>query len=410
MTAPRSLPLWSGRTLALLSTLLIALNLRTAVTSVSPIVDQISVDIALNGTALGVLGMLPPAMFAASGLFTPWLARRLGLEATLAVASAVMVLGFTARALSVGYPMFLAASAVTLAATGVGNVLLPAVVKRYFPDRVGLMTSAYVSLLAISTTIPAAISVPIADAAGWRTALMTWAVLGLTALIPWVFMWLEHRKTLAAARRDPSPEVEEGPAEIVGALWRSRTTWALTLAFAVSSLNAYTMFAWLPELLMEQSQLSSVQAGVLLSVYAFIGLPLGLVMPFLTVRSRRPGLLVQLFTAQLLIGYSGLLLAPTLAPWLWVIIMGGPLLFPVTLTLINLHTRDHRVTTAVSGFVQGIGYSMGAVGPLLFGVLRDVSGSWTLPLVFLLLTAAGSLVAGILLSKPRMVDDELRAQ
>ncbi|MET1044933.1 MAG: MFS transporter [Microbacteriaceae bacterium] len=410
MTAPRALPVWSGRALALTSTLLIALNLRTAVTSVSPIVDQISVDIPLNATALGVLGMLPPAMFAASGLFTPALARRIGLDATLVVASAIMVLSLALRSVAVGYPMFLIASALALAAAGVGNVLLPAVVKRYFPDRVGLMTSAYVALLAVSTTIPAAISVPIADAAGWRTALMTWAVLGLTALIPWAVLWLEHRKTLAAARRDASPEVEEAPAALVGALWKSRTTWALTLSFAVSGLNVYTMFAWLPQLLMEQARVSAVQAGAMLSVYAIIGLPLALVMPFVTVHSKRPEWLIYLGTAQLLIGYLGLLFAPTAAPWLWVIIMGGPILFSVTLTLINLRTRDHVVTTAVSGFVQGIGYTMGAVGPLLFGVLRDVSGSWTVPLVFLLLTASGSLVAGILLSKPRMVDDELRAQ
>jgi CP family cyanate transporter-like MFS transporter len=406
VTTLRVRPLWAGRTLALLAIALLALNMRTAVTSVSPIVEQISVDISLDALALGVLGMLPVIMFALAGLYSPWLSRRIGLEASLVVACVLIVAGFLVRAAADEYSMFLVASAVALGAMGIGNVLFPAAVKRYFPDRIGLITSLYITLLAISTTIPAAISAPVADAAGWRVSMVVWAGLALTALVPWVALLVQHRRSLVATADEETPEVEVPGKELLSQLLRSRTTWALTLAIGTGSLNVYTMFAWLPSLLTGWAGVSAGTAGWLLSAYAFVGLPLGLVLPYLTQRAKNGGWLVLIGAAQLVIGYTGLLLAPALAP-LWVVLVGGPVLFPVSLTLINLRTRDHVVTTAVSGFAQGLGYTFAGLGPLLFGVLFEVSGDWALPLVFLLLSSIAPFVAGVLLLKNRMVDDEL---
>ncbi|WP_167140416.1 MFS transporter [Diaminobutyricimonas sp. TR449] len=406
MTTARARPLWAGRTLALLAIALLALNMRTAVTSVSPIVEQISVDIPLGSVALGVLGMLPAIMFALAGLFSPGLARRIGLEATLVVACVLIVAGFLVRAAATEYSMFLVSSAVALVAMGIGNVLLPAAVKRYFPDRIGLLTSVYVTLLAISTTIPAAISAPVADAASWRVSMLVWAGLGLTALVPWMAVLVQHRRSLVATAAEEAPEVEVPGKELLARLLRSRTAWALAMSMGTSSLSAYTMFAWLPPMLTDWAGLSQGAAGGLLSVYALVGLPLGLLFPFLTQRAKNGAWLVLIGAAQLAISYTGLLLVPALAP-LWVVLAGGPILFPVTLTLINLRTRDHVVTAATSGFAQGIGYTVAGLGPLLFGVLFEVSGDWALPLVFLLCTSLGAFVAGILLLKNRMVDDEL---
>jgi len=191
---------------------------------------------------------------------------------------------------------------------------------------------------------------------------------------------------------------------------RSRTAWAIALAMAVSSLNAYATFAWFPELLTDIAGVDRIGAGALLAIYGIMGLPTGLLVPVLAARMRNVGLLVQLGVLFFVTAYLGLLFIPTYATWLWVVLAGlGPILFPVCLVLINLRTRSHHTSIALSGFVQSIGYTVGATGPFIVGILHDVTTGWTVPLIFLLGTALVAAISGFMLVKPRFVEDELRA-
>ena len=412
MSTPRPLPLWAGRTLALSGILLLALNLRTAVAAVSPITDQIAVDIPLTSVALGALGALPPIAFAASGLLAPIVARKVGLERGIALAAAAMVLGSAIRGFSDSYLVLLVGSVLALAGMGFGNILLPPAVKRYFPDRIGLVTTAYATLLAVSTAVPAVLSAPLADAAGWRVSLGIWAILALTSLLPWLLLLLQNRRARAAAAASGEvvDEVEIDAAEpaLFRRMLRSRVAWAIGLSFAVSSLNAYALFAWLPAMLADIAGVDRVTGGALLAVYGIAGLPAAIVVPLIAVRIKNVGLLVELGVAFFVAGYLGLLFAPTFAPLLWVILAGlGPLIFPVCLVLINLRTRSHHTSTALSGVVQTIGYSVGALGPLLVGVLHNSTDSWTAPLLFLLATTAIAAVTGVMLARARYVEDDL---
>ncbi len=404
MPDPRPLPLWAGRTLALLGILLVALNLRTAVASLSPITDDIAADIEVSAVAFGVLGALPPIAFALSGLLAPLLAKKIGLDASLALASAAIVLGTILRGFAGSYLALLLGSVVVLAGMGFGNILLPPAVKRYFPDRIGLVTTAYVTLLSVSTAVPAVLAAPVADAAGWRVSLGLWALLGLAALLPWLLLVVRDRSSRAASG---TPQVDEPEPAIFGKLLRSRVAWGITLAFSSSALNAYAMFAWLPTLLLDTTDIDRVGAGVMLAVYGIVGLPAALVVPILAARMRNVGVLVQLGVACFLAGYLGLLLAPGAATLLWVVLAGlGPILFPVSLVLINLRTRSHHSSIALSGFVQSVGYSVGALGPLVVGVLHDLSGGWTAPLLLLLGTLVMAAVSGLLVARPRFVEDD----
>jgi CP family cyanate transporter-like MFS transporter len=412
VSTPRPLPLWAGRTLALSGILLVALNLRTAVAAVSPITDQIAVDIPLTSVALGALGALPPIAFAASGLLAPVVARVLGLERGIALAAVAMVLGSAIRGFSDSYLVLLIGSVLALAGMGFGNILLPPAVKRYFPDRIGLVTTAYATLLAVSTAVPAVLSAPLADAAGWRVSLGIWAILALTSLVPWVLLLLQHRRARAASalKGEASDEAEIDTAEpaLFRRMLRSRVAWAIGLSFAVSSLNAYALFAWLPAMLGDIAGVDRVTGGALLAVYGIAGLPAAIVVPLIAVRIRNVGLLVELGVACFVAGYLGLLLAPTFAPLLWVILAGlGPIIFPVCLVLINLRTRSHHTSTALSGVVQTIGYTVGALGPLLVGALHGSTGSWTAPLLFLLATTVIAAITGVMLARPRFVEDDL---
>ena len=112
--------------------------------------------------------------------------------------------------------------------------------------------------------------------------------------------------------------------------------------------------------------------------------------------------------AAFVLGYLGLLLAPSTLTWLWVALVGaGPLLFPASLTLINLRSRTHEGSVALSGFVQGIGYSIGALGPLLVGILHSATGSWTAPLILLLVTVLACAVPAVLVGRRTFVEDEV---
>jgi MFS transporter, CP family, cyanate transporter len=396
--------LWAGRTLALLGIVLVAFNLRTAVASLSPILAEVEQEIALPAAVVGLLGMLPPLCYAVFGIVTPLFAKRLGLEVTLLIALAALSIGLLGRGVAGGAVWLMVASALTFAAMGVGNVLLPPLVKRYFPDRIGLLTTIYVTTMSVSSFTPPLIAVPVADAAGWRVSLGMWAIVAAVSLVPWIAL-LAHPR-----RRDPAALLEETEPGLLRYALRSPLAWALTIVFAAAGFNAYAMFAWMPPMLHDIAGSSPTEAGALLSLYAAMGLPAGLLVPILAARYGRVRLLIAIAVAAFVGGYLGLLLAPTFAPWLWVALAGlGPSLFPLALVLINLRTRTHSGAVALSGFVQSAGYLIVAIGPLAVGLLHDATDGWVWPLVLLLCSAVPAAIAGAVVARPRYFEDERAA-
>ena len=396
--------LWAGRVVALLGIVLLALSLRSAVSAISPIIAEINQDIELSSVGVGIIGALPPIFFALAGLVAPRIAHRLGLELSISLAVILIVIGHLARGFADSYSALVIGSAVALAGMGVANVLLPPAVKRYFPDRIGTITAGYATLMSISTAIPALSAAPIADSYGWRVSLGVWSLTAAVAMVPWIVLFARHRRTVV----DAAPEVIEAPPALLNRMWRSRTAWAIAVAFAVSSINAYAMFAWLPRILVQTADVSHVAAGSLLALYSFVAVPASIIAPILVVRLRHPGWIIQAGVGFFVVGYTGLLLAPAAAPWLWVGLIGlGPILFPVCLVLINLRTQSQLSSAALSGFVQGIGYTLGALGPLLVGVLHDLSRGWTVPILFLLAVGLVGIFSGVSLSKPRFVEQDL---
>ena len=406
MTVLHHTPLWAGRSLALLGIILVTMSLRTAATSLSPIVDAVSADVPLDALGLGVLGMLPPIMFAIAGVAAPRLAHRWGLERFLILSIVVMVVGLAARAFAGEYWMLFSGTLVALAAAGVGNILLPPIVKRYFPDRIGLVTSIYATCIALGTALPPGFAFPIADAAGWRVSLGVWAVLAFLSLPPWIVVLLQNRRTTRATA-DAAPEVEQPTAGMVGRVWHSRVAWSIAIVFSLTSFQAYSLFAWLPKLLVDQVGVGELEAGLLLAFWGIMGMAASIVAPILATRLSNVGWILHAGAAGFVIGYLGLLLAPGVSPWLWITLCGvGQVVFPACLALINLRTRTHEGSIALSGFVQSIGYLIAAFGPLLVGVLHDLTGGWMASLILLAATSVLFVYFGIVLRKPKYVEEE----
>ena len=407
MTAAEGRPLLAGRALALAGVLLVAINLRTAVSALSPIFADIGHDIPLGSVGVGVLGTLPPICFALFGLLTPVFQRHLRLESLLLIALVAMVLGDLGRALSGSYLALALFSTLTFAAMGTGNVVLPPLVKKYFPDRIGLVTSLYATAMAIFSLLPPLIAVPVSDAAGWRVSVGLWSVFALAAVFPWLVLFVRDRRATPNARvASVEGVISEPDAQLVGRVWRSGLAWALAVMFGITSFNVYAFFAWLPEILNDTAGVDAAQAGALLALYLTVGVPLSLVVPVLAARLKNIGVLVYVGALFYVLGNLGLLLLPATATWLWIVFCGiGPLLFPLSLVLVNLRTRTQAGSVALSGFMQGVGYLVGAAGPLLVGILHQATGSWTLPLLLLAATGPVILVAGLIVARPRLLED-----
>lgn len=402
------LPPVRGRILAFVGIVLVALTMRTAVGAMSPILEHITSEVPLDHLVLSVIGAAPPLVFGLSGLVAPIASRRLGLEGALLAATVLGGLGHLIRALAPDATVLLVGTVLALLGAGTSNVLLPPIVKRYFPGRIGVVTALYVTVMSLGATVPPVVAVPVADVAGWRFSLGMWALLAVIAAIPWVWQLLfrgRHVENLDTEARG----IEAANAGIGRRLFRSPIAWSMTLLFGVTSMEVYAMFAWLPSMAAELSGVAPAQAGVLLGIFALGGIPCALAIPVLVARLRSPSPLIVAGMVLFIAGLGGFLLAPRAAPLLWTIFIAlGPLVFPLVLTLINVKSRTQVGAVALSGFVQGIGYAIGALGPLVVGILRDASGGWTVPLWFMLAILVFWIPSVFVLRTPRYVEDEGR--
>jgi CP family cyanate transporter-like MFS transporter len=401
-----------GRALVLAGIVLSALNLRTAVTSITPLLDELGRLFGFGGTMAGVLGMLPSAAFAVFGVATPAIAHRIGLERAALLSMGLAALGLVLRSLAGSTGGLLFGSIVALAGMGIGNVVLPPLVKRYFADRVGALSTLYITVLQMGTILPALAAVPVAAAVGWRISMGAWALLAIAAALPWIgVLWIERRKEsdlarchdAAVAAGDEAPELA-APAPR-GKVWRTSLGWGMALMFGMTSLATYSMFTWLPKILTEAGATPTF-GGAMVALYSALGLVSALAIPALAVRVSNPFPIVLACAACHFGGFAGLLLAPMAAPLLWVPLVGlGPSTFPLGLTLINLRTRTPAGSASLSGFMQGVGYALACLGPLLFGVLHEATRGWTWPFAMLAASVLVMVVGGWQACKPRVLED-----
>ncbi|OBR78987.1 MFS transporter [Xanthomonas arboricola] len=389
-----------GRGLVLAAILLSAFNLRTAVTSLTPLLERIADEYAFGAPTMGALGMLPTAAFALTGVATPALLRRFGLLRTALLSMALATVGLVLRPLLPGTAGLLIGSLVALAGMGMGNVVLPPLVKRYFGDRVGGVSTLYITVLQVGTLLPALLAVPVADALGWRSSMVVWVLPALLALAAWAMVHTSHRRIHATgpAPVTPTPEAE-------GRVARTALGWSMAVTFGMTSLVTYSMFTWLPTLLREAGALPAF-GGTMVALFAALGMVGALTMPALAVRMRNPFPIVLLCAACHLVAFAGLWWAPLAAPILWVTLLGlGPSTFPLALVLVNQRSRTAAGSAALSGFSQGMGYAVSCLGPFLFGWLHAHHGGWTSPFVFLVICILVQLAAAWVACRPQLLED-----
>jgi CP family cyanate transporter-like MFS transporter len=388
----------SRRHQALLTLALIAtgLSMRTAVTSVGTVLPDVERGLHVSDSFGGVITTLPVVCFAVIGTAAPALGRRIGAHRLLVLALLAMTAGLVLRVLAHSIWVFLLCSVLALSGGAISNVLMPSLVKRHFPDRLGPMTAVYTTSLAVGLTAAAGLTVPIGDLGdGWRLGLGSWAALSAVAVLPWLPLLRSDRGERA------------GPRLPLRRLTHSTTAWALALFFAAQSFQAYVAFGWFATFLRDRG-ISEGESGALVAFLAAVTIPASMVLPSLATRGWAWRCIVVL-TGLYVVAYVGLLTAPVGGAWLWMLLSGlGSGMFPLCLTLIGLRSRSSEATAALSAFAQGIGYVLAGTGPLLVGVLLGPDHNWTWPFVCLFTVLAIVLVAGRRACRPVYVDDELR--
>ncbi|WP_374983673.1 CynX/NimT family MFS transporter [Streptomyces fradiae] len=450
---------WLTR-LLVVGLVLAALNLRPAITSLGALLEEVRTGLHMSGGVAGLLTSVPPLCFAVFGIAAPRLARRFGPAAVVCAGMAAIAVGVAVRPFAGGTPGFLAASALALMGIALSNVLMPVIVKRYFPDRVGTMTGLYSMALALGTSLAAAVTVPLTAALGgaWQTGLAVWSVLAVLAVLPWIPVVRDHRtaarpaapastphtapttppapptppeaRTAPPTRAADAPAAPEAPgstgtpahasapapapasapripapAAAAPRITRSRTAWALACFFGLQATGAYITMGWLPQIFRDAG-VPAGTAGVLLAVTMVMGVPLAFVIPRVAGRMRQQGPIVVGLGLSGLAGYAGLLTAPASGAWLWAILLGvSNCAFPLALTMIGMRARTGAGVVRLSAFAQCAGYLLSVPGPILVGALYQHSGGWTAPLALMAGLMVPQVAAGVLAGRDRTVED-----
>lgn len=373
---------------------LIASNLRPSLMGIGPLIKQIEADTGLAPAALGLLITMPVIAFGAVSPLAAPLARRFGLERVLAASLWLLVLGVLLRSLP-GTGWLFAGAGLLGAGIALGNVLVPAVIRRDFPGRIGTMTSVFVTTLAGVAALGAGLAVPLAGALGWRLSLAVWALPAVLAGLWWL---LAPRRSAPAA----GSVVPPSPARAPVPMWRSPLAWQVSLFMGLQSLAFYVLVAWLPSLL-QDAGLTAATAGTYAFFYQVACLSGSLLAPLVAARASTQSRHAMAASVLSLVGFLGL--AGSAPSVVWVLLggLGSGASLALSLAFFSLRTHNPLQTAALSGMAQSVGYSLAALGPVGFGLLHDATGGWRVPLAVLWVLVGLQCWAGAMAGRARTV-------
>lgn len=369
--------------LFLLILILVALNLRPALSSLAPLLDRITQDLGLSTLAAGLLTTLPVICLGLFAPLAPRLAGRLGAERTLSLALVTLGIALWLRASDLTLLLYLG-TLLCGGSIGIAGTLLPAIVKREHPERADLFTGVYTMALCLGAALAAGLSVPLANwLDSWQASLSCWALLVVIALPVWrLSMPHPWPRRLPAGQHD-TPR-----------LWHLPLARQITFFMGCQSSLAYIVFGWLPFLL-QQRGLSDVEAGWLMAASVMAQVLTALLAPVIgrMGRDQRPAILLLLACSA--VGLLGLMVGPLSLRWLFAVLLGfgqgGS--FSMALTLLVLRSNEARLAGALSGMAQGTGYMLAALGPLAVGILLEFTNDLDViaSLFALILIAAAAL-------------------
>ncbi len=396
---------------------LIALNLRGPIVALAPVISTITSDLGLAAVVAGLLTSIPVLCFAVASPLASAVIGRLGAERAVTISLLGIVAGTLVR--SAGTEAELLGGTILIGVSiTVGNVVVPVVIRRDFsPERAGIITGVYTSALNVGSMITSLGTAPIAQATGWPLALVVWGAFAVIAGLVWCSAVGFRSAVLGVSTPgEGSADLVTGPVEIITAsipvassrrdavahppdtrpLFRRASTWGLTLAFAGQAFGYYGLTAWIPTLLHEEVGLTAAGAGASSSVFQIMAVVGALGVPFLALRFR-PVFIVGLVGLLWLVMPLGLLFDPRL--WFVWSLFGGAAqgggITIVFIIIVRMVTSDLEARR-LSALVQGGGYALASLGPLVVGAVHVATGAWSAPMVVVLVSVLTLGISGVL--------------
>jgi CP family cyanate transporter-like MFS transporter len=384
---------------SLLVVALVAVNLRHVIAASAPLLPEIRAGLDLSEVEAGALTTLPVLCFAFIAPIASALARRFAPERVILIGLVLVTAATFVRPLG-GTGLLLAGTLVIGAGITLGNVVIPAIVKRDLPHRAVAATATLTGGMCVGAALAAGLTPVLAESFGWRWALSLWGVLSFAALLVWALVM--RRRTVPDVPGIPDVPVRRGGVRL---LLRHPVAWAVALYLAAQSWNYFSLTAWLPTYLHDRVGLTAGAGGAAMSVYQLLGIVGSVALaPLVRLRRNQVAVAAGVSSCWLLVVLA-LMLAPSLWP-VWTVIGGVTHGAGITMamTLIVLRAGDERCAELLSGMVQFIGYGVGAVAPIVLGVVLARTGSWTPPLALLAVAAVVMLLAGLVAGRGKTVD------
>lgn len=377
----------AGLLLLVVGIIFLAMNLRAPITSVGPVVDLIRDSLGISNTTAGILTTIPLLAFGLLSPFAPRFARKFGMELTLFFVLITLSLGLILRPLGDITSLYTGTLLIG-AGIAIANVLMPAFVKMKFPKNIGVMTGIYAISMNITAALAAGLSVPLANGTSfsWKASIGVWAIMGIIALLFWVPQLRYREKHEAPKNKD-----EEKPS-----LLRSKLAWQITIFMGLQSLLFYSIAAWLPTILQERG-MTADKAGWMLSFVQFAQLPVTFIMPIIAAKMKNQIALVWLTFITLILGVlsiiSGQMVLVLPAAILFGIATGTA--FSLAMMFFTLRTDNVFEAASLSAMAQSIGYLLAATGPVIFGLLNDLTAGWTWSLSLLVVASIILFIVGL---------------
>ncbi|CAI8818487.1 cyanate transporter [Pseudomonas sp. IT-P176] len=363
----------------MLAVVLVALNLRPSMAAIGPLLTGIRSDIPLSFSLAALLTMLPVMAMGLAMFFGMRISRHLGEHRTVVLSLLIIGLA-TASRLFLDSAAELIFSAV-LAGIGIALIqaLLPALIKSRFSDNVSLFMGLYVTSIMAGAAIAASFApLVMINTGSWRIGLAIWAALAVVALL----FWYAQRSAIA-----PQANPTVNNTSFAG----NPRAWLLAIFFGLGTASYTCVLAWLAPYYVEKGW-SEQSAGLVLGFLTAMEVISGLLTPALANRCRDKRLVLMVLLGLIVAGFCGLILSPESLSLLWPCLLGLGIggLFPMSL-IVSLDHLDHpQRAGGLTAFVQGIGYLIAGVSPLIAGMIRDQLGSfewawWALTAVVLVM-------------------------